>query len=268
MDEETESILEQGNNTLALYQERKRRQEGENLLIALPQGEGSGLNADLLDGKHKDEIIHEAREGFVIKASGSGGGVGIVDHGLLQGLGDDDHPQYVKDAGDTMTGDLLFDAALTRSIASGSAALLNIYSRYVNLQVPSIGAKVAYLYGRTSAGVLKALVTFNETTTAIIFGAGGYSVGMVGATFTLTAGTQLNLRSSLVTMFDDAIENRYFRFGQVTTGGQDLASSTTLGRMIFIDDGEASGNPSQLLICYRDAADVYHWRDLISGADV
>lgn len=29
---------------------------------------------------------------------------GTTDHGLLVGLSDDDHPQYVKDAGDTMTG--------------------------------------------------------------------------------------------------------------------------------------------------------------------
>ena len=32
---------------------------------------------------------------------------GLVDHGGLGGLADDDHPQYVLDAGDTMTGPLL-----------------------------------------------------------------------------------------------------------------------------------------------------------------
>lgn len=32
-----------------------------------------------------------------------------IDHGLLNGLGDDDHPQYLKSAGDTMTGHLIFN---------------------------------------------------------------------------------------------------------------------------------------------------------------
>jgi hypothetical protein len=31
---------------------------------------------------------------------------GVTDHGALTGLADDDHPQYVKDTGDTMTGNL------------------------------------------------------------------------------------------------------------------------------------------------------------------
>lgn len=33
-----------------------------------------------------------------------GGGGGVTDHGALTGLGDDDHPQYAKKAGDTFTG--------------------------------------------------------------------------------------------------------------------------------------------------------------------
>lgn len=38
--------------------------------------------------------------------SGSGGGEGVTDHGALDGLGDDDHTQYLKEAGGTMTGAL------------------------------------------------------------------------------------------------------------------------------------------------------------------
>ena len=41
----------------------------------------------------------------------TGGSVGITDHGALTGLADDDHPQYVLDAGDTMTGDLTLTSA-------------------------------------------------------------------------------------------------------------------------------------------------------------
>ena len=42
---------------------------------------------------------------------------GVTDHGALTGLGDDDHPQYVKDTGDTMTGNLTVQARV--NVANG-----------------------------------------------------------------------------------------------------------------------------------------------------
>lgn len=42
-----------------------------------------------------------------------GGGGGVSDHGALTGLADDDHAQYVKDAGDDLTGALVFPIAGT-----------------------------------------------------------------------------------------------------------------------------------------------------------
>lgn len=39
----------------------------------------------------------------------SGAWTEAIDHGALRGLAHDDHPQYVNVAGDTMTGDLLFE---------------------------------------------------------------------------------------------------------------------------------------------------------------
>lgn len=36
-------------------------------------------------------------------------GVGVTDHGALTGLADNDHPQYVRKVGDTMTGPLVLD---------------------------------------------------------------------------------------------------------------------------------------------------------------
>lgn len=44
-----------------------------------PQGSGSTLNADMLDGKHASQFASPAH---------------THDHGTLTGLGDDDHPQY------------------------------------------------------------------------------------------------------------------------------------------------------------------------------
>lgn len=46
---------------------------------------------------------------YQISATGGGGG-GTTDHGALTGLTDDDHPQYLLSAGDTMTGRLNFPA--------------------------------------------------------------------------------------------------------------------------------------------------------------
>ena len=44
----------------------------------------------------------------------------VTDHGALSGLGDDDHPQYVKDAGDTMTGTLQLDSSADILMYSGA----------------------------------------------------------------------------------------------------------------------------------------------------
>lgn len=41
-----------------------------------------------------------------------GGGAVVTDHGALTGLSDDDHPQYVLDAGDSMSGDLVMPSGL------------------------------------------------------------------------------------------------------------------------------------------------------------
>lgn len=51
-------------------------------------------------------------------------GGGVTDHGALTGLGDDDHPQYVKDIGDSMTGtlDVLADARPGVSIRGNGAS--------------------------------------------------------------------------------------------------------------------------------------------------
>ena len=57
-------------------------------------------------GTHKAQIISIS----ILKnqtVTVTGGAVGITDHGNLTGLLDNDHPQYVLDAGDTMTGALV-----------------------------------------------------------------------------------------------------------------------------------------------------------------
>ena len=59
----------------ALLQAERASKEREELLEKLPQGHGSGLDADMVDGLHAFEIIAKGR------ASGGGGG------GSVQGDG-------------------------------------------------------------------------------------------------------------------------------------------------------------------------------------
>jgi len=106
----------------------------------LPQGHGSGLDADTLDGLHADDFLQRISQMAKFRGGGgaskfkeltdvpnsytgqsgkfpkvkatedglefgSGGG-GVTDHGALTGLGDDDHTQYLLKSGGTMIGNL------------------------------------------------------------------------------------------------------------------------------------------------------------------
>ena len=62
----------------------------------------TGGNVDLIASTGIQITPSDAANTITFAASGSG-----IDHGLLTGLGDNDHPQYVLDAGDTMTGTLV-----------------------------------------------------------------------------------------------------------------------------------------------------------------
>ena len=66
----------------------------------------TGGNIDLIASTGIQISSSDAANTITFAASGSG-----IDHGLLSGLGDNDHPQYVLDAGDTMTGNLVMSAA-------------------------------------------------------------------------------------------------------------------------------------------------------------
>ena len=94
----TEEIIHHSKNLIALHNEKKRAEEAKRIFELLPQGKGSGLNADLLDNLHAKEIIEKAvRESakIPVKAPAMGGGAGVTDHGALTGLGDDDHTIYL-----------------------------------------------------------------------------------------------------------------------------------------------------------------------------
>jgi len=68
------SILLRSKRLLA---DRARAQESQELLDKLPQGHGSGLNADMVDGLHASEVLARAPG----KSGGGGGGSGMQKHG-------------------------------------------------------------------------------------------------------------------------------------------------------------------------------------------
>ena len=74
--EDARSVLEKTRRLLA---DHARAQESEELLDKLPQGHGSGLDADMVDGLHAAEILGKAR----VSGGGGGGGSGegMVKHG-------------------------------------------------------------------------------------------------------------------------------------------------------------------------------------------
>lgn len=88
----------------------------------------------------------------------------LPDHGTLPGLGDDDHPQYVLDTGDTMTGGLTLTGAigLTHQPAAGIA---QITSESVNAD--------AYFDTRAPASKRQGLIMRTGATTRWLVGTDG-----------------------------------------------------------------------------------------------
>lgn len=77
------SELQRNKDLLRKYQDKQDRNKGEELLRLLPQGPGSGLNADLLDDMHAKDIIEDVlvRLRQKIRVGGGGGGYSLEVHG-------------------------------------------------------------------------------------------------------------------------------------------------------------------------------------------
>jgi hypothetical protein len=73
VEETTEQLLERNRRLVNMAEKAKKSQE---LLEALPQGHGSGLDADMVDGFHANELIGKGRSG-----GGGGSGGGMAEHG-------------------------------------------------------------------------------------------------------------------------------------------------------------------------------------------
>lgn len=75
MSEDAREVLRRSRALLAF---EKESTEGEELLAKLPQGHGSGLDADMVDGLHAANILGRARGSG---GGGGGSGEGMVKHG-------------------------------------------------------------------------------------------------------------------------------------------------------------------------------------------
>ena len=115
--------IERGKRLLALHQARKVLAEAEHLLEVLPQGRGSTLNADMVDGLHAAEIIAEAVSEVTkrimdrIRAPGGGGGEGktLSFSELLDTIADAQMPNaLLLDGSRAMTGDLFMQSHKVR----------------------------------------------------------------------------------------------------------------------------------------------------------
>jgi len=71
----TEDPIEVLRRNRALLQAHKETEEREELLEKLPQGHGSGLDADTVDGMHAAEIVRGGQ------SAGGGGAGGMAQHG-------------------------------------------------------------------------------------------------------------------------------------------------------------------------------------------
>jgi len=74
MAEGPQAVIEQSKRLLRFHVDAEKSRE---LLESLPQGHGSGLDADMVDGLHAAEILGKAH----VSGGGGGSGEGMVKHG-------------------------------------------------------------------------------------------------------------------------------------------------------------------------------------------
>lgn len=72
---DADDLINRNKRLLQLHEENKRAKEAKHIFDFLPQGPGSGLNADMVDNLHAEEIVEKARKSIVVKAGGSGRGM-------------------------------------------------------------------------------------------------------------------------------------------------------------------------------------------------
>jgi len=293
---ETAEVIAHADEVLGLHNNRKRVAEGQRIFELLPQGEGSGLNADMVDGKHAKEIVEEAREGFVVKAVGSGGGSGMAQHG------NEFHtPDFLpKDGSEGMTSDLLPASPEVYNIGSDSKPWLRGFwqgrntvldmlgklivggkfptghPRYTGEEaVPyidfyceyPIGTKTArYIISNYYGSLTFSGISADELTQIDMMGFDFPSTTFFVASHFQPAYEGLDLGSPLHPVFPvrwrDVGIQRYTFMGK-TENGLPTADETMRGVMIRVEG--AAGVADKLYCCMKKADNTYAWIQVASG---
>jgi hypothetical protein len=233
----------------------------EKILEVLPQGHGSGLDADLLDGLHAAEILAKMRV-----VGGGGGGGGITDHGALTGLDDPaDHAwAFLVDGSRAMTGNLQLGAYRLQT---------------TNLSIVEFDSGTLAIYSHSGSAPKSILLNFLYSNA--IFGDAIYPKDLVLDILTDRAIEQIWMRSfdgaSLqtvllalegrvdipragdITMLDD----RFLKVAKDSDGSLPTPSASYRGKMIRVEGGE--GVADQAFMCMKKTDESYEWVPMATG---
>ena len=251
------------------------------LLERLEKGHGSGVDADLLDGAHADELVVRAAE-VAGQRRGGGSMFGITDHGQLSGLGDDDHAQYVPvdglarqlanagypnalllDGSRPMNfghstlefTEVLFDARYYPEIVPVMTLGNMMFMRTIlSMYEPTYDSPGLYLY-KTTGGVP------DKTKVGVVL----YNQAMFGGLYFKTVGEGdiifdpfgvIQAKKDVVMTDDKMID-----LGNDTAGA--AANAANRGKLRFVEG--AGGARDRVYSCMKSDGDAYNWIQIADG---
>lgn len=174
------------------------------------------LAAELLRlGTHVSRLERRQR------SAGSGGGGGVTDHGLLTGLGDDDHPQYLRPA------EVLAGTALTALYNPDGTVLLSVDT--ASLPPPTVPNEVVVSATDPIGSVPEAELWWDPDASPAPFSGGGGLVTSQRITFTSVAFAGTEVALSGITAVWTADPGRRYKIG--VTG---LLQSTVAADVVFL----------------------------------
>jgi hypothetical protein len=232
--------LERSRRLIHSYEKEKL---AETILEVLPQGHGSGLDADLLDGLHAAEILAKMR----VSGGGGGGGGGVSDHGALTGLDDPaDHMwAFLLDGSRAFTGNLL--PSVSGSFNLGSA-LKKIGTGFIEVVRTSIV--------QVDGGNL--LITPTEVGAEIWIKAWDSIMGPISV-----ARAKLGYFEILYGGDISLVDDKFLKVGKDSDGALPAASATYRGKLIRVEGGE--GVADKTYQCMKAADESYSWKEVVSG---
>lgn len=286
-------MSKQAETILALHEKRKHRAEAQRIFDLLPQGPSSGLNADLLDNLHAQDIITQITNKISSKFRVTGGGAkGITDHGFLQGLTDDDHPQYFPvDCSRDLTGNPTMPAGAKFYARKSDDDLVQLitYNEVANVAILGVSTVGLYLSGtaincfdiphnKFTIGQEK---TTGSTLGSIYFNSSAYTFEYIYYSV-LGTGYWAKLLSDVLSLVPATGYDNYLDIGATNLRYKDIfqagyhylgntaslpsASASNRGGLIRKEGG--SGVADQVCVSVKKADDSYGWFDLISGGFV